>query len=500
DSYQHTMITQLLVDNRGLFDSWEPYAALQTFTYHFGFHAGAAAFSWMTGFAAPNAVLWVGQILNGLAALALYPLGRKVGGNRWAGVAAVLIAGLLAPMPMYYVNWGRFTQLAGQVILPAAVYLIWLVAERRRTDWRLLSIAAVTLGGLSLTHYRVLIFAALFLPALFILTARKAGARVLLGKFLLVVLGATMIFFPWLIRLFSGSIPEAFATQLTTAATEVPAWIQQYNAISSLSFYLPLWLWILLGLSVIWGLQRRRTDVAVIGLWSLLVLLAANPQWLNLPGEGAISNFAVFIAAYIPASVAVGAAFGWMTEWRWGRKAAPWIFALLLMIFAVGGASRRLEDLREQEHTLVTRPDRNAMSWIESNTPESARFLVNSFLAFGDTTAVGSDGGWWIPQLGRRQNSVPPINYATERGPAPGYAAWVNQLTRELQVKGVDDPEVRDMLRQRGLTHIYVGQRQGRVNYNGPQTLDPQLLLDSPNFRPIYHEDRVWVFEIIGSD
>src|SRR5579859_685764 len=69
DSYQHTLITQLLIDHGGLFNSWSPYADLQTFTYHFGFHAAAAVFHWLTGLSAPEAVLWVGQILNGLAVL-----------------------------------------------------------------------------------------------------------------------------------------------------------------------------------------------------------------------------------------------------------------------------------------------------------------------------------------------------------------------------------------------------------------------------------------------
>ena len=498
DSYQHTMITQLLVQNRGLFDSWEPYAELQSFTYHFGFHAAAASFKWIIGSTSANAVLWVGQILNGLAALALYPLGLRVGGNRWAGVAAVLIAGLLAPMPMYYVNWGRYTQLAGQVILPAAVYLVWLALEREAIDRPLTSLAAVTLGGLALTHYRVFIFGALFLPAVFVLTSRNGRMRLFLGRSLLLVLGTAAIFLPWLIHVFAGNIPNIFVTQLTTPSDAVPAWLQQYNAIGDVSFYLPLWLWILLPLSLLWGLWRRRIDVAVLGLWSLLVLLAANPQWLYLPGEGAISNFAVLIAAYIPAGLAGGAAFGWMMESLGAKRIAPWLPALLLMVLAVWGARERLGDVREVQHTLVTRPDSNAMAWIRDRTPQNAKFLVNSFFAFGSSAIVGSDGGWWIPLLADRENSVPPLNYTSEQGPQPDYYKWVNDLTRQIQDNGVDDPEVLSSLFNRGFTHIYIGQRQGRVNYNGPHVLDPQLLLSSSKFRPVYHEDRVWVFEIVG--
>ncbi len=168
DSYHHTMIAQLLVDNGGLFDSWQPYAEMQTFTYHFGFHTAVAALHWFSGLALPQAVVWAGQLLNVLAVLALYPLAVRLGGSRWAGVAAVLLAGLIAPMPSYYVNWGRYTQLAGQAILPAAIYLSWVaVADqrpagtnaagtmRRRIGWPFLILPWVALAGVGLTHYRI---------------------------------------------------------------------------------------------------------------------------------------------------------------------------------------------------------------------------------------------------------------------------------------------------------------------------------------------------------
>jgi hypothetical protein len=152
DSYHHTMIAQLLVDNGGLFDSWQPYAELDRFTYHFGFHSAVAVLHWLTALGSMAATLWGGQILNGLAALALYPLALRVVERRWAGVWAVLLAGLLSPMPMFYVNWGRYTQLAGQVILPAAVWLTWEAVDLAERKWRLLALTALAAAGLALTH------------------------------------------------------------------------------------------------------------------------------------------------------------------------------------------------------------------------------------------------------------------------------------------------------------------------------------------------------------
>ena len=154
-------------------------------------------------------------------------------------------------------------------------------------------------------------------------------------------------------------------------------------------------------------------------------------------------------------------------------------------------------DLQVASHVLVTRPDVRAMTWIRGNTPEDARFLTNSFFAYGGSAVVGSDGGWWLPLLAERANTVPPLNYGTEQGPRPDYSEWVNDLVRQVQDAGVDDPATLAMLWERGVTHIYIGQRQGQVNYKGDAILNPQVLLDSAYWRVIYHEDRVWVFGMV---
>ena len=184
DSYQHTMITQLIIDHGGLFNSWEPYAELTTFTYHFGFHSAAAVFHWISGISVEKALLWTGQLINILAILGLYPLAFKIAKNRWAGVIAMLVGGLLSSMPMCYVNWGRYTQLAGQVILPAVIWVTWSLLERPVSsftkfqwihkfnsrylslDLGSLAIIWLSLGGIALTHYRILILVHLILPCI----------------------------------------------------------------------------------------------------------------------------------------------------------------------------------------------------------------------------------------------------------------------------------------------------------------------------------------------
>lgn len=498
DAYQHTMIAQLLVDNHGLFDSWAPYAEMQTLTYHFGFHAVVAAFHWMTGMALPQATLWVGQLLNGLAVLALYPLVMQIGGTRWGGVVAVAVAGLLVPMPMTYVNWGRYTQLAGQVVLPAVAYLLWATMRADRDAARgLLGLSAVTLGGLALTHYRILIFALVFLLAIILVEGGRGRWRMLMVRVSVLGVGGGGLFAPWLYHLWDGKISLNFIRQLSTPAGDTPAWVQGYNAIGDLTMFLPTWVWLALPLCLGWGLWRRQIGLVLISLWWGLLMVAANPQWVQLSGVGILSNFAIWIAAYIPAGLVVGVAGGWLLERGAGRWKTP---ALLLVVLGVGlwGARQRTGDVNVTAHALATIPDVRAAQWLQAHTPLDAKFLINSFTAYGNSVAVGADGGWWLPLLAHRAATVPPLNYSVERGPRPDYSRSILALTRAVQAKGVADPTVLALLEEYGVTHVYLGQRQGRVN-NPQPALSSAALLADPHFRVIYHQDRVWVFEFCGA-
>ncbi|MBU0702275.1 MAG: hypothetical protein KKC18_00215 [Chloroflexi bacterium] len=496
DSYQHTMIAQLLVDNGGLFDSWEPYAELETFTYHFGFHAVIAALHWLTGMEMVQTVLWGAQVLNGLAVLALYPLALRVSGNRWAGVIAVLAAGLLSPMPMYYVNWGRYTQLTGQVVLPAAVLLTWSALEAPRRDWRLIVLGWLAVGGLALTHYRVLIFYIIFVLAWMLLTLRRATWRRVLTRVTWVGVGAGLLFLPWFVHAFAGEIVYNLGQQLTTSPSQISAFGHQYNAIGDLTRYMGPEVWLLMIVAAAAGLWRRRRWVLLTSLWWFLLLVATNPAWLQLPGSGTISNYALFIAVYIPAGVLIGYLLAQGVHClSW--KGSNVLVILLLMGASLAGARMRMGDMSVSQHTMVTRPDLRAMEWIRENMPADAEFLINSFFAYGGGVIVGSDGGWWLPLLAERANTVPPLNYGIENEPRPGYREWINEPTRQIQEVGTDDQETLALLQERGITYVYVGQQQGRVNYNGPDVLDPEALLQSMHYRPVYHQDRTWVFEVV---
>lgn len=520
DSYQHTLITQLILENGGLFQSWQPYASLEIFTYHFGFHSLAATFSWLTGLSASQAILWFGQFLNCLAIALLAPLARKVGRSPWASIWCILIAALISPMPMGYINWGRYTQLAGLVMLPVVVFLLWehLSLSVSARHWKTDLLAGIAWSGLAATHYRLLLFAAIF-PILFLID-RSHHRRSQLRSIAQVGGAATLLSLPWIVQIATRArLVQTVAYLLHTPSSQMPNFVQEHHTFGDLTLYQPLGLWLLLPAILAFLLWGNRKNALQIILWWYLLLLLANPDWFNLPGAGIFSNFAVLISLYIPFGLLFGAAASFLAHkmkpyFPTANRLAFPLALLILLIAAVYGIPRQFQIVDLQKSSLVTHPDLRAAAWIRANTSQNARFLVNSFFAYGDTVLAGSDAGWWLPLLAQRQTTLPPLNFALEQKP-PGYVNWEYHLADKLAKSGdiflrdsstpasspssehleTVDPATLALLRQYGITHVYIGQRQGKVN-NSHTILDYTQLLASPAFSLVYHQDRVWIFEL----
>ncbi len=500
DSYQHTMMAQLIVDNGGLFDSWLPYAPLKTFTYHYGFHTTVAFFHWLTGMEMPRAVLVVGQLLNSLAAFTIYPLAVRLTGNRWVGLIAVLTAAVLSPMPGFYVNWGRYTQLAGQVILPVALWFTWEMVDYPYLDWRRLTLAALAVAGLALTHYRVILFYVAILPGWWLVYClfdreRRSGWLGGLGRLALLATLAFLAISPWIAHTVSSRLAQQ---QITVAVQGHKSNFirNEYNKFPDVRNFVPLPMLGATGVGFLLSLIHRRRTGLFIALWISSLLLLANPYLLHVPGTGIANNFSVFISLYLPASIMVG--FGVVAVVRHGQrywKGAPWIMAVMLVAASLW-AARAHARMVAPSFVMVTPEDERAMEWIRANTPPDAKFLVNGFFAYGGSSVVGADAGWWIPLLAGRENTTPPLTYVSETPIAPDYPRQVRDLVAQIQATDLSAPDGLGLLKQQGISHIYIGQNEGRVGNPGTSLLSARVLLAAPYYQPIYHEDKAWVFKI----
>jgi hypothetical protein len=418
---------------------------------------------------------------------------------------------------MFYTNWGRYTQLAGQAILPAAICLGWgileasklkvgLVAGRKQklvsvllADWHSLIPAGLAMAGLALTHYRILIFAALFYPVYLVFELRQANWKPLLARLTVLTLFSGILALPWYLRSYGSTIMKMLTNSIGTPASTLSSVALESNSTAALDAYFPTLLWLAFLLALAWSLWKRSRKAALFSAWWFLVLLATNPAWLNLPGTGVITNFTLLIAVYIPAGVLIGLAIADLARTEFPISKSWYALALLVVVGGLGlwGAQYRLKDLSAGSDSLAVRPDIRAAEWIQANTPPDAGFLVNSFFAYNGSAIVGSDGGWWLPYLAQRKTSLPPLLYAAEKSSVKGYVQWINELTALINEKGVSDPAVLAELKTRGLSYIYIGQQQGRVNYAGPQTLDPLKLSTDIHFQTVYHQDRVWIFKLV---
>ncbi len=529
DSYQHSMIAQLLVNNNGLTSSWLPYAPYQSLTVHFGFPAIVAFFQWLTDIPNSLATLYVGQILNALAALALYPLAiRMSGGNRWAGLGAVIVSGVLLPIPAIYTNWGRYAQLAGQAILPIGIWICLecLKANRKGPKdpsednkiekinprheflydiaWREAIIAGIVIAGMTLTYYRMPFYLGAFLIAWLIIwgigiwrsSLRQWGYSFI--RLILIISIAIVLILPWTVNLTGSELAGSVGSGLATRAAYNNLF-QDYQVWRNLDVYVPSLFIILILAAIIIGLLSNYRLILTLFLWFLFLLAFIMGQLVGLPGAVMIQNFAILIAIYIPISLLLGWLFGFIIDYakKFDRRFGQ-IIAVSLVIFAgFWGAWNQRNIINEREFALVLRPDAEAMDWIKDNTPLEANFLVEGFRIYGGTSAVGSDAGWWIPLLAGRKNSMPPQYALLNEVPIdPEYSQSVVDLVATLEESSPNSEESLKLICDNKITHIFIGQRQGKVGAGVTQLISPEMLAKNPAYQLIYHQDRVHIYEI----
>jgi hypothetical protein len=532
DSYHHTLITQLLVDNGGLFSSWEPYAPLTTFTYHFGFHSSAAFMTWLTDIAPIKSTLLSGQLHSAGALCGAYALasaltraGRDdaISLRRGAaiGLIAAAIVGFVNPMPAYFVNWGRYTQQAGQLLMPGLI-VCWcalidaatLGPKRIPLAW--IGLCALATTGLMLTHYVVTIFSAMAIAVYFVYRVAANGrwpvAITALGYCVLGGALALALYSPWLANTLTGNLTRN-VSGLASGGVAADI-ISQYAALRPIApFYVANTVLALAACGAVLALARREWRIALLAIWSALIIGLITPGTFGLPGTGVIDHLTAYIALYVTlgplAAYAVGAIAAWAVERaRVSVRIAQIGLAVGLIFTALWGINGQRGLVNAQAHQLLTPADAVAMAWVRDNTPKDARFLVAACPCFGaGELLTGTDGGWWLSYVTGRESTLPPITYGSERGVSdrPTVRAGIVGLWERLRGKPIRErgavlvdvtrPDSIEALRANGITHIY----DGAGAPSDPLTadaIDVDAIKASAAFELIYEKDGVRVFHL----
>ncbi|MFC1466515.1 MAG: DUF6541 family protein [Candidatus Brachytrichaceae bacterium NZ_4S206] len=532
DSVHHTMIVQLMLENGGLFSSWQPYAPLTTLTYHFGFHANVALYAWLLGAPATTSVLTYGQLLNAASAPLAFLLASRVIGayvpNRVsvaaaAGLWAAVFTGFVNTMPAYFVNWGRYTQLAGQIILPALL-VVWIALVERsandniKTEWQPAALAALLTTALMLTHYIVTLFAALMVGSYLIarilhLGAARPALRATLPM-LVTAVAALVMAWPWIQTTLSGGLLRN--TSLMVSGGVSADRVASYATLTPITpFYLKGWLLALaiVGLGI--AIAQRQWRPTIFAVWAGLLLFTITPNTFGLPGNGVIDQLTAYIALYVPVAPLAGYGLAELHAWATNllKTRLRWVMHAYLpttlgatLVVGLWGAATWLPGVVEPTRQMLTPADERAMAWIAANLPEEARFVVNTFPAYGGSLIAGTDGGWWIPLMTRRATNLPPITYGSEAFEDPMFYRQTNAFAAALRGAPLTDPTPRAInlatpenvqrMREAGFTHVYKGANQ----MPGPAQadwIDTSALRNSDHFQLVYELDGVEIFALV---
>ncbi|HUP27458.1 MAG TPA: DUF6541 family protein [Chloroflexia bacterium] len=537
DSLHHTLITKLIIDRGQVPSGYLPYVPVDTFTYHFGFHTLAAVVALLVGTTAPYAVLLVGQVLNAASVPLAYLLNRVLFGSRLAGLAAGLVTGFISIMPAYYVNWGRYTQLAGQVLLSGALVFLVRTLSRdfRRSD---LALMAFCVAGLVVVHYRVLIFFGLFALAYGawqLVTSRgRPGhlARSWARGFAAVFAGLAAAS-PWLANLAVNYFPGLFGRLRTVT----PDYLQEYNNPTSLEIFAGRLLPTLGLLGLVVGVShlarraargssknqlssvperqvRPEASSVVLAIW---IALLVGSLWVV---PGAIGSYTVAITLYIPLAALGGYGIGWGAG-QVSRllKFSPGVLATAILIAAPFSATvLRTGHVTDPGSFQYVQPaDLRAFDWVRTHTPDNARFLISSQFSYAGRGVTASDAGMWLPLLTGRSVTIPALSTWMEHPREPDFFTRTKTLaayTQPLQTPGGADPSTQERLvvlgvlhdvqppagartlaamKEYGVTHVYSGTKEG---HSTPR-LDLQAMRkDARHYRQVYAQDGVVIFEV----
>jgi len=503
DSLHHTLLTQLTAVQGRLPLTLAPYFPVPLQQYHLGLYALSGVVQWLAHVPAHTALLWAAQVLNGLCGIGTYfVLDRKVG--RVGAIVGAALVGLLAHHPAFYVNWGRFTQVAGQALLLPAWLVTWEAIRafqntRKQAHW-LIGFAALLTGGMFLLHFRVAIFYALLLGPLLLWEVWRAHKAQCLWRVVLaiVLIGSVTLL------VITPAVWSAGQTYLQAASNQKDIQPEYRTALQR--FYdFPLeswpylmarpWLLVVVAMSFVWGMfVRHKKFIGLVLLWTLCLFLLGYAYVLDIPFLKVTNFGAVAIMLYLPFGLVVGAAsdalwryvnIRWMTLMTALKPFLLVAFSLLCFM----SSHVRVSEL-ELFRYFVTQDDVAAMHWINQHMPPDALFAVNTEMWLSEMPH-GTDAGYWIPYFTNRLTTAGVmLSYLN-----PTHFLEVAEMSRA--VKGLEqDPAGIVALRASGVDHIYVGQK-GHFSEPG---LNVTQLKALAGVTLVYEQGGVFIFAIQPQD
>jgi hypothetical protein len=486
DSVHHALITRLVMENGTYPASFLPYFDIPATSYHPGFHSIAAVFTWLSDLPLHQSLLILGQVLNAMSVFSVYLFTKTTTGSTIAGLVSAVITGFMTPMPAYYTSWGRYTELAGLLILPAIFSILLIENDEPRTNHRNLRliIGGLATAGLFLVHYRVALFFVALLVSYILVEAVKKPQRPLqlLPPILIVALTALLFAIPWIIPTINDTV-RPFITP--SELPPVPffqdfSWGYLTAALGKQSL-------VMAGIGLLWGMIRGREFSFTLVIWTLILFLVANLGALQLPGGGLVSSLSVQIMLFMPISILGGYLVSEViADWKTLIPHRFVIHFTAVVGLALGGVAvtgaMQLVPIINPVTILTRSADIPAINWLDRNIPQGESLVINPF-AWGYGAYAGSDGGYWISSMTGKLTLPPPVLYGLGKE-----SVDINQLSQDIINVGNEPIALSQFLKDRQIKYLYIGAKGGVIS--------PERLEASGLYSTIYQAGGVWIFMV----
>lgn len=484
DSYHHTLITQMIMDQGGIPKDYGSGYPIITFTYHYGFHATAAFLGWVSGIPTRLLLLIVGYVMVVLCSVAVGFTAEKMVGTKLAGMVATILTAGFFVFPSFMLLWGRYTQMTGLTLMTVFIGLFWLWIKGGYSKSGIVELGILA-AGTGLTHYRIVALTAVGVLVIAVVTMLGKEFRDFSRWKTMLVRGALLILIaltcsaPWLIHLWQASLvghpivsapPEELYFSLDRFEPEVIHF--PFNTISFIIF----------GISLLAGWFTKNKIVIALSLWSIIVLIPSRNSIL-------LDTISVIISLFVPIGIIMAWGISTVNEKINNGKtfiAIKKVFAPLLLLTLAIASIAGILNFPTPLYSFLYPSDIRAFEYIDEHVPTDAKFMVNlNRFSFSDILMVGNDGGYWIPLLTKRQSVAPPMTFTAEK---------VSDLTYPDRLRAMErlnsqltSEEGLEMLDKENITHVYIGERGGPIN--------PAELLNSQYFELVYEDGPVYVFE-----
>ena len=463
DSVHHTMLVRLFLMRGTVPSTYDPFIPGATAFYHWGYHAVTAVLCWFMGrtepFSVASTILSFGQFLNALAPLFVYAAAVSLLRSRTAAVIAAAVAGLVSYYPAYYVSWGRYTHLAGVLLL-----LAWmaLAGRVRRLSIDSAVILAIVASGLVLVHVRLAFFGVMYavvLCAAAVLRGqRRRVAAVVVGGAL-----AAIIVLPWLVEM-RKIAPAAIApnearwtspadvrenllwvphtAELLSVATAGLSGMANIGPLTVAARVLSFVWWLAI---VVIAMKRRRArplirTYAILAAWCALTLLVLNGTHLQFA-----TNTSAAITAFIPISIAAAGLVAWVIAPV--RRIGLVVVAVIACVIGLATLSHVINP----STVIATKADIAALHWIHTTPPSST--VIGHMQPWYGGAFIGVDGAYWSSVLADRRSLPPPSLYGWSGSfgeMSLFFARWQDEypfVTRATLAEA----------KHLGVTHVYFG-------------------------------------------